>query len=132
MIKPGRKTTADLTVIPAAPRGHRLASPPDLEPAAAKLFREIVASCPPSHFVASDQRLLAVYCSALLISQRAAQDPSQMQAWERATRLVAQLATKLRLCPSARSDPKTVARRALDQRAMSYYELVDAGLEDDD
>jgi len=121
--KPGRKSSADLHPIPIGSRDRRLQPPDDLGPSAAALFRKLVASCPPTHFCAADAPLLGVYCSALIISQRSASDPSQFQAWERSTRLVAQLCSKLRLSPSSRSDPKSVARASLDH-APSYYDLA--------
>jgi hypothetical protein len=62
--KPGRRTAADLSVIPLSPGARRLQPPADLDPDAAQVFREIVNACPESHFVASDQQLLATYATA--------------------------------------------------------------------
>src|SRR5262245_31477899 len=98
--------------------------PADLDPTAATIFRELVATTPASHFVQSDAHLLATYCTALVISRRSAADPALVAHWERATRLVTQLSSKLRLCPSSRADPRTVARRAADYAPPSAYELM--------
>jgi hypothetical protein len=94
------------------------------------MFIEIVASCPESHFVSSDRALLATYAMALTIAQRAARDvhksPAALATWEKSSRLLAQLASKLRLCPSSRADPKVVARHSGDFRP-SYYDLQRRG-----
>src|SRR5262245_13492710 len=107
----GRPSAAALAAIVPHPRAKRLQPPPDLDANAAAIFRELVAACRPDHFAACDAHLLGVYASALLISRRSAGDPALVQTWEKATRLVAQLAPKLRLCPSSRLDAKTAARR---------------------
>ena len=67
----GRQSAADLTVIPLPPGAYRLQPPPDLDAKARAMFVEIVASCPESHFVASDRALLATYAMALTIAARA-------------------------------------------------------------
>jgi len=118
----GRRSAAELAVIPIRPRDHRLRPPDDLGADEAALFRELVASCRADHFVAADAHLLACYAQALLISRRSAGDPTLLQRWEKATRLAAQLAPKLRLCPSSRQDAKTAARHSADYRP-SYYDL---------
>jgi hypothetical protein len=62
----------------------------------------------------TDRPLLASYCQAVAISREAAKsamtDKSSLLAWEKAARVQAALATKLRLSPSSRYDPKTAAR----------------------
>jgi len=125
--KPGRRTAGDLRVIPLSPGAHWLQPPADLDPEVREVFRGIVNACPESHFVASDQQLLATYCTALIVSRRAAPDVHKSTAalviWEKSARLIGQLSSKLRLCPSSRSDAKTVARRSLDHRP-SYYDLT--------
>jgi len=122
----GRRSVADLAVIPIRPRDHRLQPPADLDANAAAIFRELAASVPAAHFIESDRHLLATYAMALSISRRSAGDPASLQQWERATRIVAQLSSKLRLCPSSRLDPKTAGRRSANY-APSYYERMAAG-----
>jgi hypothetical protein len=129
--KRGRKSPGDLQVIPLVPGGHhgayRLQPPPDLDPKARAMFVEIVASCPDSHFVSSDRALLATCCMALTIAQSAARDvhrkPAALAIWEKSARLLATLASKLRLCPSSRLDPKTAGRAAANFAPPSYYDL---------
>jgi phage terminase small subunit len=125
--KPGRRTADDRNVIPLSSGIHRLQSPTYLDAQAREVFDEIVASCPESHFVTSDRELLATYCNALVVARRAARDVHRdakaLAVWERASRLIGQLSGKLRLCPSSRSDPKSVARASGDYRP-SYYDLM--------
>jgi phage terminase small subunit len=93
----------------------RIKPPPHLDQAERAVFEKIVADCPPSHFSQSDAPLLVAYCQAYLLVQAAFEaacdDPSQLPAWERSARVMASLSTKLRLAPSTRTDPKTLARR---------------------
>ena len=121
--KPGPKTTADLSVIHVEPRSHRLRPPAHLDAKAAEIFCDLVMSCPVSHFTAADAHLLAIYSQVVLVSRESAGDPDLLAQWERSTKLVATLAPKLRLCPSSRSDAKTVARQSTGYQP-SYYERV--------
>jgi hypothetical protein len=76
------------------------------------LFVESV--CGPRHFTKSDAPLLASYVQATLLSRaavkKAASDPAMLALWEKSTRMQSTLATRLRLSPASRADPKTVAR----------------------
>lgn len=124
-MKRGRKSSAEIAVRPGAnPASSRLRPPADLGKNEARLFREIVASCSPSHFVHSDAPLLAAYCTAVCISRDAARelatDAAAIVAWEKSTRMQATLATRLRLAPQSRADPKTVARRQSEWRPSAY------------
>jgi hypothetical protein len=47
---------------------------------------------------------------ATLMSRQTAGDQKQIDVWAKATKVQAMLATKLRLTPSSRIDPKTLAR----------------------
>jgi phage terminase small subunit len=126
----GRKSSAELSVVPLLPRANRLRPPAHLGPEEAKIFREIVSSCHPQHFAPSDVYLLAAYCEAIVISRRAAaalhEDQGAAAVWERAVRVLATLATRLRLAPQSRSDPKTVARRTGYAPPSYYDEMRDA------
>jgi hypothetical protein len=111
----GRQSTASLSVVTTLPSHvQRLQPPADLDDTEAALFREIVAGSPPTHFAASDAPLLATYVQAIRISRRAAEasatDASHVATWERAARVVASLATRLRLSPHSRVDAKTLGR----------------------
>ena len=81
------------------------------------LFTELAADA--QHLVQADAPLLASYAQAVLLSRRAGRDPGSIDAWERITRVMTNLATKLRLTPQARTDPKTVGRQ---QNTASYYD----------
>jgi hypothetical protein len=70
-----------------------------------------VDACDASHFRESDLPLLISYIQATLISRGAAHDPDRIALWEKATRMQATLATRLRLSPQSRIDPKTLGRQ---------------------
>jgi phage terminase small subunit len=113
----------------------RLQPPDNLPEDVGAIFRRIVASCDPSHFVAADRDLLVRYCRAIADADRADRElaaggfvvegkPSAWLAVQReANRAIATLSTRLRLSPQARSDPKTVARRQGDWRPSIYDQL---------
>jgi hypothetical protein len=42
--------------------------------------------------------------------RRVVRDPAKVAVWEKAVRVQAMLATRLRLSPQARTDPKTIGR----------------------
>jgi hypothetical protein len=111
---------------------RRLSPPADLPADEAALFREIISNTAPDHFVPSDLPLLISYVQSTRLSRRAAvalhKDASLITVWEKATRMQATLATRLRLAPQSRVDPKTLARRTADVRP-SAYDLM--GLDDD-
>jgi phage terminase small subunit len=127
----GRRSEADLAVIPIAPRDHRLRPPADLGATEAALFREVVASLPADHFCEADKPLLTLWCEAVCLARRSAaglsNNPALANVWVGAARLATQMASKLRLCPSARSDAKTVARRNVGYRPSYYEKLAAAG-----
>ena len=113
-----RKSAAELSmqalsVITGEPR--RLDPPSHLDESERALFAELVAACSPKHFVASDLPLLVSFVQATLLSRqaatRAATDATALAAWEKATRMQATLATRLRLAPQARTHPKSTARQ---------------------
>jgi phage terminase small subunit len=93
----------------------RLQPPEYLDDLARALFVELVAACSPQHFTKSDVPLLASYCQATLLARqavtKAAEDVQALSLWEKAIRAQTSLATKLRLTPSSRSDPKTILRQ---------------------
>jgi hypothetical protein len=126
MRKRGRTSAADLAVVVTHPAQRRLQPPHDLTKTEAALFRELVASCSPQHFVASDRPLLIAYVQCVLASRHWAKasrrDPHKIVVWERTIRMLATLATRLRLAPQARTRPETIARQA-NQRLSAYDQL---------
>jgi phage terminase small subunit len=124
-----RISRAELAVIPLGPVDHRLQPPADMGSTEAALFRYLVASLPPSHFVEADRPLLTLYCEAVCLARRSAaglsKKPELIPIWERAARLATQMSSKLRLCPSSRLDAKTAHRAAADYQ-LSYYDRLKA------
>ena len=109
MIQRGRKSPAKLAAASAVDRRRpRLDPPAFLSTAGRSLFNDIVASCAPNHFVRSDIELLATYVKASLLVRETTGNINQ---WDRAARLQASLAVRLRLTPSSRLAPATIARR---------------------
>src|SRR5262245_12968525 len=125
-LKPGRRSAADLAASPLPAAASRLRPPDHLGSEEAKIFRTIVAESGPRHFVATDVHLLAAYCEAIVISRWAAaalrKDQGAAAVWERTVRVLATLATRLRLAPQARTDPKTVGRNT--PAMVSAYDLL--------
>jgi hypothetical protein len=128
MLTRGRKTAANLVAIPLNRDRRRLHPPPHLTDRERRLFAEIVGSCPPGQFVASDVLLLESFVKATLLARgaakKAASDPRSLQVWEKATRTQTTLATRLRLTVQARADPRTLGRK-MPQRPLSYYEEME-------
>jgi phage terminase small subunit len=110
-------------------RRPRLPTPADLSKEAQRIWTAIVASVPPEHFRPADAGLLHSYCEVTASAKLAAREleaaghvvDGKASPWlniqERAIRAQALLAAKLRLCPSARTDPKTIGRQAPSGKA---------------
>jgi P27 family predicted phage terminase small subunit len=120
-MKRGRKSLADLTVVKISDR--RIQPPPGLTEEQADQWRQIVDSLPADYFRPGDAPLLAAFCIAAVFHQRAADDieqrglclcddkgreyvnPNHQMLTSQASAM-AQMAVKLRLCPSARMTGK--------------------------
>src|SRR5689334_16324153 len=97
MLQRGRKSAASLSVVSLdSRRPARLQPSPDMTKDEAALFREVVASCRPEHFVPSDRPLLLAYVQAALASRRGASalmkdagDKQNMIVFTRSTRVLA-------------------------------------------
>ena len=111
----GRKSADELATPNISGEPPRLGPPPNLTEDEESLFVQITEACSPRHFVVSDLPLLVSYVQATLLSRhaikRAANDVGALATWEKATRMQATLATRLRLAPQSRMDPKTLARQ---------------------
>jgi P27 family predicted phage terminase small subunit len=126
--KRGRKSAEDvLSVVRVS--GNRLAAPEHLTEAQAGEWRSIVDSLPADYFRPGDVPLLAAYCVAASFYKKAAADveargmtlmddrgreyvnPNHQFLTSQAASM-AQMAVKLRLCPSARYTEKTAATKA--------------------
>ena len=106
----GRKSAANVSAPNINGTSPRLTAPASMTTAERQLFNELIAACAANHFRRSDIPLITSYVEATLMARAAARDPERFAIWERAIKLQCTLSTRLRLTPSARSDPKTVAR----------------------
>jgi hypothetical protein len=106
----GRKSMAGMAALNVTGKPSRLTPPSSLNDDEQALFSELIGACDSSHFRESDLPLLISYVQSTLISRAAAHDPDRIVIWEKATRMQATLATRLRLSPQSRVDPKTVGR----------------------
>jgi hypothetical protein len=113
MLQRGRKTAGKLSAVNVNPAP--LKPPSFLTTDEQHLFTEIVDACDTRHFRVQDLPMLSSYVQACLLARavvkRAADDPGMLVAWEKAVRTQMALATKLRLTPQTRTDPKTLARK---------------------
>ena len=125
-MKRGRKSLADLTVV--AISGGRIKPPASLTPEQVEEWDQIVNSLPADYFRPGDAPLLAAFVVASVFHRRAAEDiekrgialvddkgreyvnPSHQMLTSQASAM-AQMAVKLRLCPSARMTGKAAQSR---------------------
>jgi hypothetical protein len=111
MLQRGRKSAAKLAAPETTGKLPRLSAPSSLIISERTLFNELVASCDSSHFRKSDIPLLVSFVQATLIAQAASHNPEKITLWEKAVRMQATLATRLRLAPQSRVDPKSLGRQ---------------------
>ena len=112
----GRKSASAIAAQPnVTGKPSRLTAPASLTTAERTMFVEFTVSCSAQHFRRSDIPLMVSYIEATLLARDSARDPDRIATWEKAIKLQCSLATRLRLTPSARSDPKTVARREVPE-----------------
>jgi hypothetical protein len=107
----GRKTAETLVALAVNGDPPRLEPPATLSDPERELFVELVESVEPDHFIRADLPLLVSFVQATLLVRSTANKPDQIATWEKAMKLQVNLATKLRLTPSSRLDPKTLARQ---------------------
>jgi hypothetical protein len=118
----GKRSAASFAVNPIPSGDGRIGTPSDLGPDEARLFRQVVSNSPPGHFALCDIPLLISFVHATLIERASVADPDRMQVWERAVRMQAALATKLRLTPQSRIDAVGAGRRVANMRPASAYD----------
>src|SRR6266511_1354982 len=105
----GRKSMAGLVAPNVSGEAPRLTPPPSLNDGERTLFNELVGACDSAHFRKSDLPLLTSFIQATLIAEAAARDPNRdISLWEKAVKVQATLATRLRLAPQSRIDHKTL------------------------
>lgn len=116
------------------PVADRVDPPDNLTAKERVLFREIVMRCPPQQFGLADVFLLTSFTRVTLLAERAsheltkARTASERNSWmkmlDQSTKLQAQLATKLRLATSSRTDATKLSRKHAAHR-LSYYDTMD-------
>jgi len=92
--------------------------PATLSDPARKIFLELVASCDPAHFEDADVGILAQFCEAQALAERAAQELQKesppnsrwLAAWKEGTKTMKDLALRLRLSPQSRREKAKVKR----------------------
>lgn len=118
----GRVSEAALNVVPLTK--NRIEPPADLNKDEQNAFRALVATVAPEHFTNTDIPLVVAYVQATIHSRRASiaiEDDfcrDTLALWDRSTKMMATLATRLRLAPQSRYDAKTAHRRAARQPGM--------------
>ena len=114
-----RKSAAARAMEPLAPAIEPVPvqPPASLSEPAKAVFLDLVSTCDPEHFEASDVTLMGQYCEASALATRAAAtvqaDPENAKAlavWEKATRTMSGLALRLRLGPQSRREKAKVER----------------------
>jgi phage terminase small subunit len=114
----------------------RLSPPSNLNKHEQEVFKQIVASVPARHFAQSDLVLLTRYVKNISLAANAADHLQRegavdangklspwLRAAEKLDRTIIALASKLRLCPSARYDARAAQRNAREP-PPSYYDLM--------
>jgi hypothetical protein len=118
----GRKS-AELVAIGIDGRPPKLTPPADLQEAERAMFVELIDACDARHFRPSDLPLLTSYIQATLLARGTVRDPDRVADWERAVRVQAALATRLRLSPQSRTDPKTIGRQQQRPQGLLPWEM---------
>ena len=97
-----------------------------IKPQEAAIFREVVASCDPTHFRKSDVPILAALCTATYLSRfyadQIGEDATAFKNYVETTKLVITLSTKLRLTPQARISAKAVGRHEPPREGPAPWE----------
>jgi hypothetical protein len=106
----GRKS-ANLAVLNVDGSASKLEPPPNLSDDERTLFAELIDTTNARHFRPTDLPLQTSFIQATLLARSTARDPGKVATWEKAVRLQATLATRLRLSPQSRTDPKTIGRQ---------------------
>lgn len=118
-----KRSAESLSVAPIrAPERPPLIAPTDLSPGARAVWKATVASVPAEHFRLGDTPLLKTFCEVSAMADQAAAElvssgavvNGKISPWitiqERSVRAQSTLALRLRLCPSARIDPRVAGR----------------------
>ena len=127
MSKRGRRSAAELSVVPLRPEEKKLAPPPTLTAPEALIWTAVVADTPAGWFSAAQEPLLSAYCRHVatgnllsewideqrphVLSADALRKFSRLLAMRlRETAAALSVATKLRLTQQAQMHPRTAGR----------------------
>jgi phage terminase small subunit len=122
------RRAADAQIVPIPSISKRLKPPDTLSEGAKAEFIRIILCEKPEHFRMSDLSLLVTYCEAAALADRAMREmqgegaPERwLTVWEKAARMMKDLALRLRLSPQSRmaNNPKRPEQR------VSYYEQME-------
>jgi phage terminase small subunit len=128
----GKKSAANLSVLPVENIRHELQPPDHLSASEQDLFREVLANAPATQFSFSDQYLLATFCQITGVLREQARRVQKAKRENRAAELKmlidtskaqAMIATKLRLTTSARTASHVISR-AQEKHKPSAYDLL--------
>jgi len=132
-----RRSAASFQVVELS-TATRLEPPRNLTKTERELFVHIVNAIDPKHFARSDAPLLGRYVKNLCLADIASghlekegavdSETGKANPWmaisEKADRAIGALATRLRLCPSARFDQATAHRRSQQVKQISAYDQM--------
>jgi hypothetical protein len=139
-----RKSHAALSLVHPRVDGHpTYVSPsPHLSPAHRKIFTDVVRTMPPEHFRDCDVPILMRFVEAIAMCERAGREmevtggpvvDGVVNTWfgvyQKSAWTVSIIATRLRMTPHARRDPKTVAR---SHYKPNVYDRIAADARDED
>lgn len=139
-----RKSVASLTVLhPCVDGSPRYVSPPPgLGATEHQLFHDVVRTMPPEHFRQCDVPLLLRFVEATAMCDRAGREMENsggpvvdgaVNPWfgiqQRCAKMVSVIATRLRMTPHSRRDPKTVGRH---HQKLNVYDRIAADAADDE
>ena len=131
-----RRSSAALSVVNVDGSPSKLVPPAYLPEREREIFRRLVGSSDPRHFVVADEPLLCRYAEAVAMAEEAARHlreeghvvGGRTNPWlvvqEKAVRAIVPLATKLRLAPQSRLD-KTVTGARAKAPLASPYDMID-------
>jgi hypothetical protein len=126
MNKRGPKSAAELSIASGNVVAMvRVRPPASLSAAEAETFRTVVASVAADHFAPGDVPVLVTFVQAIMLNAYAMKEMGDgklecFPIWEKSSRVIGAMATKLRLVPQARIHPEKAGRRALQFNPSPY------------
>ena len=130
-VKRGPKSAAELNVVKLDLTNTRpkITPPSSLNAAEKALFNEVVRNN--AHLLPGDALLIGAFVQALAKANKLAKksDAASIASWEKVSRVMIALATKLRLTQQAKTHHITAGRAAANASPVSYYDRMD---QDDD